>query len=692
MTCKTRFLEVSSSVPGAGLAPSATQDNDGVYMRRAFLQTGLISTLVIAAVLAVPVRAQQQTIIAASRSINWSSAGVAGGIPNRTTICATLSPGVTAAQINSALSSCPAGQVVKLNPGTYNLNAGIDFGGGKSNITLRGAGADQTILVFTNDASCNGAFSSVCLHSNDTNWKGGPSNLVNWTAGYTRGTTSITLASVPNLKVGNPIILDQLDDSCDDGSIVVTDSTSSCSPTGSGVGGPFSLEGNGGGTQRSGRQQMQIVTVTACGGVTTPGASCSGTNVSVTISPGLYMPTWSAAKSPQAWWASSPALYDGLEDVTVDSTSAGTSTASVELFNCANCWVKGVRSIDSGRAHVQIQYSPRATVRDSYFFLTQNSISQSYGVECYASADSLVENNIFQAVATPEMVNGPCSGLVVSYNFSINDYYTGSSGYNLPATNSHTAGIDFVLYEGNVGNQINGDVFHGTHHFVTAFRNRWSGTQPACWASGSPYSSASFGACNNNLSPVELLSFSRFYNMVGNVLGTPGVNGIYETYTGGPSGSAAIFDLGFGNRENSVTVPPDPNVRTTLMRWGNYDTVRNAVTFDPNEVPSSLAGSQAPFSNPVPSSQSLPASFYLSAKPGWWPPAKVWPPIGPDVTGGNIPNVAGHAYTIPAQDCFTTIGGPANGTGPVRTFSASACYGSGGTAPAAPTNLRIVGS
>jgi hypothetical protein len=301
-----------------------------------------------------------------------------------------------------------------------------------------------------------------------------------------------------------------------------------------------------------------------------------------------------------------------------------------------------------------------------------------------------VENNIFQAIASPEMINGACAGVVVAYNFSINNYYTGSSRYNLPATMSHTAGTQYGLYEGNVGNQLDGDVFHGTHHFITAFRNRWSGIQPACWVSGSPYASATFGTCNNNLPAVTLNSFSRFYNFVGNVLGTAGSNNTYETYPGGSSSGVAVFDVGFGNTENSVTVPPDPNVRATLMRWGNYDTVNGSAQFNAAEVPSALTGAQAPYSNPLPVDHTLPASFYLAGKPAWWPPAKAWPPIGPDVTGGNIAGVGGHAYTIPAQDCFALIGGPADGTGPVRTFNPANCYSGGGPAPTAPTNLRIV--
>src|SRR5712691_7997292 len=97
--------------------------------------------LLSAFLLGVATSVDAQTLISASRRIDWSQAGVPGGIPNRTTICATLSPGASAAQINGAIASCPDGQVVKLNAGIYNLSTGIVFNN-KNNVTLRGAGAN----------------------------------------------------------------------------------------------------------------------------------------------------------------------------------------------------------------------------------------------------------------------------------------------------------------------------------------------------------------------------------------------------------------------------------------------------------------------------------------------------------------------------------------------------------------------
>jgi hypothetical protein len=112
------------------------------------------------------------------------------------------------------------------------------------------------------------------------------------------------------------------------------------------------------------------------------------------------------------------------------------------------------------------------------------------------------------------------------------------------------------------------------------------------------------------------------------------------------------------------------------MRWGNYDTVNAGSRFNSSEVPSSLGGAQAPYSNPVPGNNNLPPSFYYSTRPAWWTSTtKPWPPIGPDVGGGNISGVAGHAYTIPAEDCYlNTMNGATDGTAGPYKFNANTCY------------------
>src|SRR5215510_1809162 len=228
-------------------------------------------------VLGQPVLASAQTIVeslaAAQRTIDWSRAGVTGGIPNRPTICATLGPGTSPAAINSAIAACSNG-VVLLSAGTYTLSSGITFRGA-SNVTLRGAGPDVTIVRFTGADNCGGLSADVCMSGPSSTWSGNvpAGSIRNWTAGYEKGTTSLTLDSAAGLSVGQVVILDQLDDAADTGGVFVC--------------GSLSCSQEGGPAGRTGRAQQQYVQVTAVSGN------------QVTISPGLYMVNWRSSQQPQ---------------------------------------------------------------------------------------------------------------------------------------------------------------------------------------------------------------------------------------------------------------------------------------------------------------------------------------------------------------------------------------------------------
>ena len=316
------------------------------------------------------------------------------------------------------------------------MSAGIVFNA-QSNVTLRGAGANQTFLVFTGGNGCHGVWADICMDSTDTNWPGGPANTASWTAGYTKGTTTITLSGHTNLTAGQPLILDQADDAADTGSKFVCQSTSLCS-----------LEGNSNNGARSNRDQAQIVQVASCG-VSAPGAAC--TSNTIVITPGLYADNWNSGKSPGAWWSGGPIYGAGVENLSLDNTNS-TGNNGFSVWNCQDCWIKGVRSINAGRSHVEVWLSNRVTVRDSYFYGGQGSSSQSYGISPYGSTALLAENNIFQRVTLPLQMNG-CAGCVLGYNYAINDYYTPSAGYVNPMIMWHTAGDDLDLAEGNVGAQ-----------------------------------------------------------------------------------------------------------------------------------------------------------------------------------------------------------------------------------------------
>jgi hypothetical protein len=286
-----------------------------------------------------------------------------------------------------------------------------------------------------------------------------------------------------------------------------------------------------------------------------------------------------------------------------------------------------------------------------------------------------MENNIGEQVAVPFMINSDCEGCVVSYGYSINDLYTASSNWMMQGIFLHSLTSN-ILLEGNVGSGTIGDLFHGTHNFITMFRNRFDGHQ------------ANNGVTTSgNTNPLKIYPYSRYFNLVGNVLGTSGYHTSYQ-YTTSPeqgAGDTSVMVLGTGPA--TCCMGGDPLVASTLMRWGNYDTVNNAVRFVNGEVPSGLSL----YLNPLPASQSLPASFYSSTKPAWFG-SVAWPPIGPDVAGGNIPNVGGHANLNPAGVCFVNLmKGPTNGTGGPLSFNANTCYASGSAqGPAPPTNVKAM--
>ena len=627
----------------------------------------LLFSLMLVLVFSAPAQAQLWSgILDPSRAIDWSQAG-AGVIPDRTTICSTLNPGATLTSINNAIANCPEGQVVFLSAGTYGPYSGNIIFNNKSNVTLRGDGPDSTILEFSNSGSSCIATSHICLqnaspvHDQSSNILIGTGiNQANWTAGYTRGTTVVTLDNTTGLVVNSLLFLDQDNDICADGDVqpeiwVTQGVANNCTQEG------------GAGTRRAAdgsnwRAQVRVVKVTAINGN------------SITIEPGLYYSNWRAARNPGAWW--SPAEYItgvGLEDFTIDFSASG-SAQSIVFYHTYKCWMKNVRTVIDGTGtagqtrHIFISLATNNTFRDSYFYGVRSAVSTNYGIEFVAASDTLVENNISEKITGFSMQGLSAVGNTFGYNFSINNVFTPADTQQCTFC-YHNPGVALSLFEGNNAQGFFADIVHGTSNLATSFRNRFFGRD----------------AGRTNQTPVFIIrAGNRAMNFIGNVLGEDGYHTFYERVPpANGNQSLTIFD--FSNGIGSI--PDDSYGLTTMYRWGNYDTVNDAVRFVSAEVPSGLAK----YANAEPSDQNLPASFYLNAKPSWWPSGTPWPPIGPDVTGGDIPNLAGHAYSIPAKTCYDGLSlDPAFDPEPVRIFDARNCYGNTSPRPASPTNLGVV--
>ncbi len=611
-------------------------------------------------------------IVAPGRAIDWTRAGAT--IPTVTEPCTTQPASSSVADIQTAIDADIGGPsycVINLPAGTTNVSGTLAFNyQGKANLVLRGAGADQTFLVWNGptSSSCNGLGpTNICVTSGSSGDYSKPDTSASWSGPYAPGTTTINLSSVSNLMVGMQMWLTQTDLPADNGNLFICSSTSSppCSQQGASKGG-------------SGHGQFQAVTVTGCG-TTTFGAPCSSTSVSFT--PGVYAPNWNAGQTPSAGWENySPLpIYNvGIEDLSIDVSAI--TTANIVMFsNATNSWESGVRQVNgtvTGHAaidHVCIWNANHITVQNSYFY-GANPQSGGYAINpSAASGDNLFQNDICQHLPGC-FISETDIGSIYAYNYAVDNYF--GSGWQIPDVLHHSVGDMFELIEGNLGTMSGGDDIHGSSYAFTYFRNRFSGWDPG----------AELGVKYDDIHALGVMATNRYYNFVGNVFGTPGLPddylSVYEYSSASSSDSApdnnkALYMFGYSD-QNGIPfdgIPNDPLVSQTSMLWGNYDTVGGAVRFNASEN-SSGASTYPGLSSP---SSTFPASFYLSGSPSWWSfpsgtPAP-FPGIGPDVTSGNVTGVGGHAYLNPAANCYLNVmGGKTDGSSGPLTFSASGCY------------------
>jgi hypothetical protein len=654
------------------------------------------------------------TFLDPSRAIDWSSAGFA--IPAYTASCATQptlkandssAAAANATAIQTALGSCDATHnVVNVPTGTYYV-AGFNYGP-QGHQVLRGAGPNSTYLYITSSPGVNMQAGWSTWGNDDSVKPPSGSNQCSWSAGYNKGATTITLSNCGGSPpVNQQLVIDQANDMSDTGGIFVCDDgLDGCTLEP----GPGDIEGRliDGVTHA----QQQIVYTKAV-------TSLGGGSYSVTISPGVYYNNVRAGQSPGAWWPGT-VQNDGIENLTLDysySDVGSTGYGAVTMYSCYQCWMKNIRSIDGTRDHVHVYQSSQDVIRDSYFYQAHGHASESYCVELDETSGILVENNIFQQQTVP-VLSQNSSGSVVAYNFGIDDLFA-AAGYLAGAYYNHNAGNEMDLWEGNNFAGIWGDAIHGSSPSGTLFRNVLSG-----WQAGDTLTTI----------PIILRSFDRAFNVIGNVLGQPGYHNQYQAYatsqtagTGGDAESTSIYSLGWATDNwcgtgGSASPFCDPKVFSTLMRWGNWDVVTNGAKWDSNEaspaaVPYVSANFTSAYFGSLP--HTLPASLYYNSKPPWWPAGKAWPPVGPDVSGGNLGTCTGtyagvqatsatqctggtlssqwaaHVSSIPAQDCYLNVmHGPPDGTGGVLPFDASQCYTTsattGGTVPAPPTSLAAI--
>jgi len=560
-------------------------------------------------------------IIPPDRRVTWQgNVGVLGDIPHRITTCANVKnapynavgDGIAddTSAITSAITACPTGQVVYIPAGVYKISSSITL---KSGITVRGAGMGATILKGA--GGFNGDY-LIGMQDQGFSWDLSNKPSIDIVGGLTKGSTSITTSVPHGWSVGDIIVIDQVQDPT--GFPVVTNT---------GTDGVCNWCGRNNGTRPLGQVNKVVATPTATTAV---------------LEVPLYW-AYEPALNPQGVMMTGITSDSGIEELTVDN-SVSDRQNTIQYTMVANGWLYKVEGIGSHQALMKMYGCYRCTIRSNKFHegvpaLPINGVaygsSRGYGIwmNPWNSANLIEDNTLFH-LSVGLLNNGVSSGNVIAYNYVTQLYYILTT-WNRDAIATHGAHPFMNLLEENwTDGVIGGDFYWGSSSHNTFFRDRHFVTPgKVCGTWG-----------------VDLYQKSHYYNIVGNVLGTSGFEDTYELENVNFSmcpGAKTIYKFGYTVGGDSDAAGNDPQVKATLLRHGNWDSVTQSTVWDPSIT-----------------DHVLPASLYLTSKPAFFG-CRAWPAIGPDQNP--------MTKSLPAKDRF-------DGVDP--------CGGGDTMPPAAPTNLQ----
>lgn len=495
------------------------------------------------------------------RAVTWSP-GVPGSIPNRTAVCANVAAGASVATIQAALDACPLEGVVQLAAGQYNVNAPVWV---PANRTLRGAGPGLTRLVSPNNAALQVAPVTI-----GHLWPGYTSAR-NLTVTAGRGSSTVTLANVSGLTVGEVVLIDQLTDAN------LSTWGSGCTSAGAACRGWFT---------RQNRPIGEMVRIT---GIT-------GSIVSFEPPLSLDYKTTSTAQLVRHADNNGTAVplvsRAGIEDLTIQNPNSQNEKGGVLLVWAAESWVRNVEVLNTKGDNVSLDGCFRCEVRT---VKAQIPLSTSvapggawYGLSfAHYSSQSLVEDSIFDGHNKVMVMRAAGPGNVIAYSVFDNGRITGDDWTETGLNPGHMATPHHTLFEGNWSFNGGGENTWGNGIYSTYFRNYLTGKR-----TGVAYQNFTRAA-----SPMQGHWWDSW---AGNVLGMPGQPSFIYQQTSGWDGHS-IWKIGV-NPETWTA--GDPKVISTLLREGNFDYARSAVDG---------------------SGQAMPASLYLTARPSWWPDGSPWP-------------------------------------------------------------------
>jgi len=567
------------------------------------------------------VRVTSLSSLGPDRRTTWN-AGVAGGIPARSTVCRTVDAATygngasdATAGIQAAIDACPAGQVVQLSAGTFTVNGGNYLLVSKG-ITLRGSGPGQTTIQKTDGAKpgqeATGANPSPLIIIGPARYSNGTGSSTNLGADAAKGATSITVASASGFSAGQFVVLDELSgagwqpDPAGRGQIwaspdfrVVWQRHNPAQGTDDPFPDAFSWFSR---TDRPTNEIKQI-------------ASVSGNTITFTTPVHISYRT-----SHTAQLSTFPETFTqgaGVEELKV----IGGDNGNIRFHWAAHCWAKRIDDTvwhDEGFA---VERSFRVTISESY---VHDAAWAQPGGAGYAislsdgTSEVLVENSIIVKANKVMVARSAGTASVFGYNYVDDGYInTNTNWIEVGLNASHMVGSHHVLFEGNYGFNFDSDKTHGNAIYHTVFRNHLRGVRK------------DFGDGGSGNGPKRCAGatyYSYWHSFLGNVLGAPGqmTGWVYES---GDLDTPSLYKFGW---DDWAPYPVDPKVTETAVRHGNYDYLTNTVRWDPAF-----------------SERSLPSSLYLSQKPAFFSAGKgyTWPWVDPTGTTTQL-------YELPAKARF----------------------------------------
>lgn len=539
-------------------------------------------------------------VLPAPRRTVWKP-GVPNGVPQRTTICATLSPSGMddTTLIQSALDGCPLHQVVRLTAGNYR-------------ITGQGIGITRSV-VLRGTVDANGRPSAKLMK--DPGTRSAVISVGSPTYGYTqptnlqsdgiKGSYSVTLANLPTtppLTAGEIVTVDQLTNPS-------LTQWSPRSPPGDESRGWFS---------RFDRPIGQIVEIESISGNT------------VTFSTPLHIDLLIAYSAQLARFSNindgpvRPAVrLAGIEDLYVSGGEGHNAGGNIHLYNAAYSWVSNVESEGQFGTGVNFDATIRCTLQNSYIHdsrapITPGGGAYGIGINVYAS-DNLIENNISWNHNRVFVMHASGGGNVIAYNYLDDGWIDYDEQYmetGLGASDMTTA--HYELFEGNQAFNIDADSTYGNSIYVVYFRNQASGSRRG-------------HVDARNRRAIGLQWGNYWHSFVGNVLGYSGMSPApaqafaYEASFPWADDPVGLWRLGYN--PDAWTNPPDPQVLATTMRDGNFDFFTNQAQWEVGP-------------------RRLPDSLYLSARPDFFG-NNSWPWVNP--TGPTPINA------LPARNRFDSL-------------------------------------